>query len=135
MTGIAIRIADTPADRKACFRVRVAVFVHEQGVPPEAEIDEHDAPGAATVHLLATADGGLVGAMRWHVLPPGKAKIERVAALTAARGLGIGSAVLHAQTSAQAFCARLGFVPEGETFDEEGIEHIRMRLEPVRIEG
>jgi predicted GNAT family N-acyltransferase len=149
MTDILIRVAATPEDRTACFAVRVAVFVDEQGVSPEVELDEHDAQGAATTHLLALADGRPIGAMRWRAVPPGKAKIERVAVLAEARrhgvgrllmavalrqiaAAGIGAAVLYAQTSARDFYECLGFVPEGEAFVEEGIEHVRMRLEPVR---
>lgn len=148
MTDIAIRRAIDPADREACFAIRVEVFVHEQGVPREVELDAHDAPGAATAHLLALAGGRPVGAMRWRVAAPGKAKIERVAVLKAARGLGVGrllmgealreiaaaglgSATLHAQASARAFYERLGFVAEGEPFEEEGIEHVYMRLDPL----
>jgi predicted GNAT family N-acyltransferase len=149
MPEILIRTATERADREACFAIRLGVFVEEQGVPRAAELDEHDLPGAATVHLLALVDGQPAGAMRWRTAPPGTAKIERVAVLAAARGLGIGrllmgealrqvaaaglgSAVLHAQTSARAFYERLGFLAEGDTFDEDGIEHVRMWLEPVR---
>jgi ElaA protein len=41
--------------------------------------------------------------------------------------IGAAPAVLDAQTYAQAFYARFGFVAEGEPFDEDGIEHITMR--------
>jgi predicted GNAT family N-acyltransferase len=147
MTGITVLAVTDPAGREAAFRIRTTVFCDEQGVSPEAELDAHD---ATAIHLLALAHGRPVGAMRWRVVPTGKAKIERVAVLREARQLGIGralmlealrqvaaagltEAVLHAQTAASAFYARLGFVAEGEPFDEEGIEHIRMRLAPVVV--
>jgi predicted GNAT family N-acyltransferase len=83
------------------------------------------------------------------VVPPSAAKIERVAVLREARSLGVGrallaealrqiaatpaitEAVLHAQAHAQPFYRAFGFVAEGDPFDEDGIEHVRMRLAPV----
>ena len=149
MTTTTVRTVTNPVDREACFAIRIAVFVDEQGVPREAELDSYE---ANAVHLLAEADGRPVGTMRWRAVPPATAKLERVAVLPQARGLGIGralvlealrqvaaaglgEAVLHAQTSAAPFYERLGFLAEGEPFEEEGIEHIRMRLEPVRAPG
>jgi predicted GNAT family N-acyltransferase len=44
-----------------------------------------------------------------------------------ARARGDKEVHLHAQCSAQAFYAREGFMPVGETFDEVGIAHIEMR--------
>jgi predicted GNAT family N-acyltransferase len=116
--------------------------VEEQGVPPEAELDAHD---AAANHLLALVGEVPVGTMRWRAVAPGRVKLERVAVLVEARGGGIGAAlvveamrqaeaagaeeaVLHAQASAEAFYRRLGFVTEGLPFNEEGIPHVRMRL-------
>jgi predicted GNAT family N-acyltransferase len=142
MTDLVVRTAASPADRDACFAIRKTVFVDEQGVPAEAELDEHD---AAATHLLALADDRPIGTMRWRTAEPSMAKVERVAVLREGRGLGAGAAlmnealrqitagghtqaVLHAQTTARAFYERLGFVVEGAPFDEEGIEHVRMRL-------
>ena len=61
-------------------------------------------------------------------------------AVRTARGTGIGKAlmdriladnasvpaVLNAQAEVEGFYAKLGFVPEGEVFQEAGIDHIRM---------
>jgi predicted GNAT family N-acyltransferase len=140
---IHVRAASSATDREACFAIRIAVFVDEQGVPADAELDGHE---PAATHLLASSRGRPVGTLRWRVVPAGTAKIERVAVLREARSLGVGrallaealrqaaatpaitEAVLHAQTHAQAFYRRFGFVAEGEPFDEDGIEHVRMRL-------
>ena len=141
MSGVLVRLAASEADRQACFAIRIAVFVEEQGVALREELDEHD---AAATQLLAVEDGRPLGTLRWRVPTPGTAKIERVAVLREARGLGLGSllmdralamigaaglrsSVLNAQTAATDFYRRLGFVPEGAPFDEAGIEHIRMR--------
>jgi predicted GNAT family N-acyltransferase len=143
MTEPVIRTARNDADRELCFAIRAAVFVEEQGVARDAEFDAHD---ATATHLLAVFEDQPLGTMRWRLTGPGRAKLERVAVLAQGRGRGIGlalvrkalrqiaalgaeEAVLHAQTQAAAFYRRLGFVVEGEPFAEEGIEHIRMRLD------
>jgi ElaA protein len=73
--------------------------------------------------------------------PAGGWRIGRVCTARDARGQGLGArlmaaamarigdadAVLDAQTYAQDFYRRFGFEPEGDPFDEDGIEHITMR--------
>ena len=118
--------------------IRYAVFVGEQGVPVELEIDAQD---PVSVHALARdASGRALGTGR--LLPDGH--IGRMAVLAAARGTGVGSALLialmdesrrrggretivSAQTHAIAFYARHGFVTEGKEYDDAGIPHITMR--------
>jgi predicted GNAT family N-acyltransferase len=118
--------------------VRQDVFVIEQNIPVELEWDEMD---AACLHALAyDHDGQPIGTGR--LLPDGH--IGRMAVQKAARGGGVGSAIiealmqqarmrgdhavlLHAQTHAEQFYARYGFVREGDEFLEAGIPHIRMR--------
>jgi predicted GNAT family N-acyltransferase len=119
------------------------VFVDEQGV---AETQEFDGRDEQAHHLLALRDGAAVGTLRVRWLDGGRsAKIERVAVLPGARGSKIGRAllqaalalagsagaetvILHAQTAARGFYARLGFVAFGPAFMEDGIPHIAMRL-------
>lgn len=142
MNDFVIRGVRDADDLAACYRIRTVVFVEEQGVPREAELDAHD---AAANHLLALVAGVPTGTMRWRAVAPGRVKLERVAVLAEARGRGVGAAlvaeamrqagaagaeeaVLHAQASAEAFYRRLGLVTEGPPFDEEGIPHVRMRL-------
>ncbi len=143
MSEIVVREAASAADRQACFAIRIAVFVEEQGVALHEELDQHD---ATATHLLALLGDRPVGTLRWRALAPDTAKIERVAVLHDARGLGLGkelmeqvldsvaaagfrSTVLNAQTSALDFYRRLGFLAAGPPFDEAGIEHMRMRCE------
>lgn len=127
------------ADRAALQEVRETVFVREQGVPVELEWDEYD---ATSLHVLAEADGDPVGTGR--LLP--NDQIGRMAVMPGWRGRGVGSAILaalvelaaargsrvvglNAQTRAQAFYRRHGFVAEGDEFPDAGIPHIRMRRE------
>lgn len=118
--------------------IRFAVFVEEQRVPPEIEIDAQD---PLSLHALAIdASGTAVATGR--LLPDGH--IGRMAVLQPARGSGVGTAVLRAlmeaararghhevvlsaQTHAVPFYARIGFAAEGEVYDDAGIPHIDMR--------
>ena len=52
------------------------------------------------------------------------------ALMKTAREQGYREAVLHAQTSAQAFYGRAGFVTRGSVFEEAGIPHQEMRRAP-----
>jgi predicted GNAT family N-acyltransferase len=122
------------------FGLRYEVFVDEQGVPRELEVDELD--GVAT-HLVAIRDDEIIGTLR--ILEhDGAAKIGRVAVRAALRRSGIGGRlmaraaaivadrgfaeiVLHAQVSVAGFYRGLGYVEEGDPFDEAGIPHIAMR--------
>ena len=117
--------------------VRYDVFVVEQNVPPEVEMDDDD---AVSVHAVAyAADGTPLGTGR--LLPDGH--IGRMAVHKRARGLGVGGQlldaligqghgdghrmlVLHAQTHAKGFYEAHGFQVEGEEFMEAGIAHVVM---------
>lgn len=121
--------------------VRAAVFVQEQGVPPALEWDEHD---ARSLHALAIdRHGHPVGTGR--LTPEGR--IGRMAVLTAWRGCGVGSkllhgllqeqqrrrwpaAHLHAQLTAAEFYRQRGFASVGEPFQEAGIGHVLMYFQP-----
>jgi len=122
-------------------RIRTDVFVDEQRIPAELEWDEAD---AAAVHAVAyNRLGQAIGTGRLLQQSPGIARIGRMAVHRAIRGGGVGQglleallgvaarrgdreAMLHAQRSAEAFYAGLGFTPRGEPFDEAGIAHIEM---------
>lgn len=117
--------------------IRMEVFVVEQGVPAELEMDHND---AACVHAVAYDEAGTpVGTGR--LLPDGH--IGRMAVRKAARGSGVGGAllanlmaqarargdtavVLSAQTHAAPFYLKHGFAIVGEEFFEAGIAHVEM---------
>jgi len=123
--------------RAEASAIREAVFVAEQGVPRELELDDVD---ARCVHALARLeDGRAVGTGR--LLPEGH--IGRMAVLAEWRGRGVGGALLEglveqartrgmqmialsAQTHALGFYRRYGFSAEGEVYLEAGIPHQAM---------
>ena len=138
--SVSIKIVESPEEFDQCFRIRTTVFVEEQEVPLELEMDEYDA--VATHFLLRDGETPLATARL--VDKYGLAKIGRVAVLKEARGRGLGlllmqavieeakhrgftESVLDAQTYAVPFYARLGYVAEGEEFDDAGIPHFLMR--------
>lgn len=130
--------ADFRLDRAALSRIRFAVFVDEQRVPAELEIDDRD---PVCTHVLAFGDDGVaIGTGRIDV----DGKIGRVAVVSTARGFGVGRALMeylhalaterglplvwcHAQVSAVPFYERLGYVATGGVFDEAGIDHVCMQ--------
>jgi predicted GNAT family N-acyltransferase len=117
--------------------IRMAVFVDEQRVPAELEMDERD---ASCVHAVAFDDERPVGTGR--LLPDGH--IGRMAVLKEYRGKGVGGEmlqrlmqaakargdreiVLSAQTRAVAFYLAHGFESFGPVYEEAGIPHQDMR--------
>jgi predicted GNAT family N-acyltransferase len=139
VTAVRVRGADWQHDVDKIRRIRTAVFVVEQAVPPALEWDGLD---ELCTHVLAEDQKrDAVGTGRLH--PSGK--IGRMAVLPQWRGQGVGAAILrylvddardrgykevylHGQTRVLGFYARFGFVPEGAEFDEAGIPHRLMRL-------
>ncbi|WP_370252231.1 GNAT family N-acetyltransferase [Nioella sp.] len=136
-----IRIAISDTDRAACFAVRKAVFMGEQGV---SEAEEWDGLDDACTHFLAASADGPAGCAR--LLPKGYiAKVQRVAVMPAYRGTGLGrqimqavldharhegftTVILDSQTHALGFYEALGFIAHGPEFDDAGIPHRSMRL-------
>ena len=116
--------------------IRYEVFVGEQNVPEELEIDGLDDEAK---HVLAYVDALPIGTGR--ILNDGH--IGRVAVLKNYRGLGIGKLImkelikwaqdmslekvwLSSQWHAHSFYLDLGFVCVGEIYKEAGIDHIKM---------
>lgn len=132
-----LRFGDWTALSADAKIIRFEVFVEEQKVPAELEMDHMD---AVCVHAVAYDVGGTpIGTGR--LLPDGH--IGRMAVRKGARGSGVGGALLQAlmaqakargdrqvmlssQTHAAPFYERHGFQLEGDEFFEAGIAHINM---------
>ncbi len=134
-----IIVADFERDYAAIRGVRFAVFVDEQQIPRELEMDDRD---IVCVHWLALDESGrAIGTVRLDL--DAAAKVGRLAVLERERGRGLGRALMervhehartqgagsvwcHAQSSAAPFYARLGYRITSDPFEEAGIEHVRM---------
>jgi predicted GNAT family N-acyltransferase len=146
-----VRLAAGPDDLAAAYAVRSDVFVGEQGVPPDLELDELD--GTAD-HFVAYDGDRAVGAGRLVVEPAGfegsdpdlgpVGHLGRLAVRPETRGTGLGVdlvaavearagerglrvMVLSAQTQALGFYERLGYAAYGPVFDDAGLPHRWMR--------
>lgn len=137
-----LQIGSWEALGERAAQVRHAVFIEEQGIAPEIEMDALD---TSAVHALVTnrldqavATGRLVPQA------PGVSRIGRMAVHRSLRGSRLGrqvldalvqaarergdqSVVLHAQTSAQAFYERAGFAVSGPRYEEAGLPHVTMQ--------
>jgi len=137
LADLAVHIGNWQLLGEAARSVRLAVFVQEQGISPQLELDERD---AAAVHAVAFDAHG-VAVATGRLLPD--AHIGRMAVLEELRGQGVGVAILrallaiaasrgdrvvrlHAQRSALGFYAREGFVAQGDEYLEAGIAHQTM---------
>ncbi|MFT0847901.1 GNAT family N-acetyltransferase [Actinomycetaceae bacterium L2_0104] len=90
-----IEIVESREQLERCLAIRLEVFVEEQAVPPEEEIDALDtAPD--TIHLLAVHEGRDVGTARVLSEGPGHCHIGRVAVRAQARGTGVGRELMDA---------------------------------------
>jgi predicted GNAT family N-acyltransferase len=139
---VSLQVRRVGLDRlPVCLGLRRQVFIDEQGVPEEEEVDGLD---PLCAHFLAEHGGRPVGTARLWETPDGRAKAQRVAVLRDWRGQGVGAAlmaaleaeararghaavVLGAQLEAVPFYERLGYAPYGEVFLDAGIAHRMMR--------
>jgi predicted GNAT family N-acyltransferase len=145
----AIRWAQGPGDVSDAIALREEVFVREQGVPAEEEVDGRDAEALHLVALEPSAKGRVIGTLR--LLFDGEVvKVGRVAvaagwrrrgvatqmleeALAEARRRGSARARLSSQVSAVEVYEGVGFAVESGVFEEAGIPHVWMgrSLEPL----
>ena len=142
-SDITVKLIETPAELEAAFSLRIRVFVGEQGVPADIELDEFDTADD-TVHAVALHDGVVIGTGR--LLPDVDGNgphIGRMAVEQERRRDGIGGRVLnfleqqgrergfrqitlHAQEYVKSFYAGHGYREVGEVFEEAGIPHREM---------
>lgn len=117
------------------YHIRHQVFVIEQNVPAEMELDERDEHCS---HVLIRLDGKPVATGRIDLEQHGR--IGRVAVMLHTRQYGLGRKImdaleqearstglesvwLHAQDSALGFYEKLGYQVHGAAFMEAGILH------------
>lgn len=117
--------------------LRVAVFVHEQKIVDEAELDGADLLPTTELFWIQDDHGEVLATLR--VLVDDTVHIGRVATAAHARGSGYAGELVDAaltaypgvvEISAQAhlekWYERFGFVRVGEQYLEAGIPHVKM---------
>ena len=142
---MSLRIAATEEDVLKVLVVRGIVFIEEQGVDWEGEIDSFE---KTATHFLGEVGGQPAATGRLRHLEDGWVKVERIAVRPRWRGRGCARAMvdfmldharaggavkfkMHAQVYLEDFYRSCGFRRRGEVFDECGIDHILM----VREDG
>lgn len=133
----------TAEELQTALDIRRKVFIEEQQVPEEEEIDGFDALDAPCDHILVYYQEQPVGAGRLRVVE-GFGKLERICILEEFRKYGLGKEIilgleqiaqekgltkvkLEAQTHAEGFYEKLGYKSEGEEFLDCNIPHILMK--------
>lgn len=137
-----IKIAESQKDIQDGLNIRKIVFVEEQGVAIDAEIDEFE---NVSKHVVLYHNDKPAAVGRFRNYKNGYAKVERVAVLKPYREFGYGKdvmnfinqkasedgykgTVLNGQSHAKGFYEKLGYKTEGEEFLEENIPHYFMKL-------
>lgn len=134
-----IQLAKSQQEIQQAFQVRTTVFVEEQKVPPEEEIDSFD---EEAIHFLCYQNGVPIAASRLRFADD-YGKLERICVLKEQRGKSYGAqlmqsmeaeivkndfkkAKLNAQTHAENFYKRLGYETVSGEFLDAGIPHVTM---------
>ncbi|GGB40376.1 N-acetyltransferase [Lentibacillus populi] len=134
-----IKKANSDQEIKQAFQVRTTVFVDEQHVPPEEELDHFD---KEAVHFIVIQNDSPIAASRLRFAGD-YGKLERICVLKEQRGKSYGAqliqametetakkgyrkAKLNAQTHAENFYKRLGYETVSGEFLDAGIPHVTM---------
>ncbi|WP_410768124.1 GNAT family N-acetyltransferase [Fontibacillus sp. BL9] len=148
MAAVIIHVK-TEQQLEQCLDIRKEVFVEEQKVPLELEIDEFDRISPEVHHVLVEVDGAFAATGRLTYYKDNAAKMQRIAVRKNFRSLGMGKillialeelgrelgltqSVLDAQCQAEGFYRKLGYETiSTEPFDDAGIPHVRM-VKPLK---
>lgn len=134
-----VKWVDNSNDLLDPFWVRQEVFIKEQGVPSDIEMDELD---KVAEHVVVYCEDRPIGTGRI-VLVNGEFLLGRIAVLKEYRNKKVGKLVveellknaeqkgakevhIHSQIRVKGFYESIGFVAYGNTYFEAGIEHINM---------
>ena len=137
---VTIKLVENEEELAGAIAVRFRVFVSEQSIPPEEELDQADATSS---HAIALVEDTVVGTGRLIRQDPSTGQIGRMAVDREWRRRGVGGqillyledlartrgmtlTVLHAQEYAKAFYAAHGYQQHGEVFLEVDIPHVEM---------
>ncbi|WP_404408746.1 GNAT family N-acetyltransferase [Jeotgalibacillus malaysiensis] len=135
-----VKNVETDEELQDAYQVRKEVFVKEQQVPEELELDHFDQTAA---HFVLYSENQPAGAGRFR-MKDGKGKVERVCVLKTLRGKhagvllmteieqhaknsGIQALILNAQTHALGFYEKLGYHVISDEFMDAGIPHYTMQ--------
>src|SRR3989338_6821986 len=122
------------------IRLRVEVFIKEQGFQPGWEPDEDD---KSSKHFIAGHNGKVVATARYRETIKGEIKVERMVTSKEYRNKNVGKGLLaymlkeikklkpkrvwlRSQVSSQSFYEKCGFAATSKPFEMWGVSHIDM---------
>ncbi len=140
MNDLEIRLVKNKRELDQIVGIRKQVFVKEQNVPLDLELDGLDSEAE---HVIVYYDNEPIGCAR--IRTNGCVKLERIAILEKYRQRGFGKQLteylinycknknyneicLHSQTYVSDFYKKLGFRERGKLFFDAGIEHVEMYM-------
>ena len=140
MGSVAMRLVESADDFENALAVRLRVFVQEQSVPIEEEVDDQD---NEAVHAIAELRGVIVATGRlilqqFPIVYIGRMAVDidhrrhgiggklLIFLENHARDLGGGKVILHAQEYVKSFYVSHGYEEQGEVFMEANIPHVIM---------
>ncbi|WP_349410308.1 GNAT family N-acetyltransferase [Pseudalkalibacillus sp. SCS-8] len=141
-----VKVVSDDEQLRDAYSVRSKVFIQEQNVPEEEEIDQYEKD---SIHFVVYDCNQAIGAARLRLIDD-YAKVERVCILKEYRGTGIGKRLmeaiekaaadqhaqhikLHSQTHAEIFYNKLGYETKSDIFMDAGIPHVAMekKVRPI----
>jgi predicted GNAT family N-acyltransferase len=135
-----IKVVENKQQFNDALKVRREVFIDEQQVPEEEEIDQYE---DICTHVVVYDEANPVAAGRLREYDQGVGKMERICVLSSYRGKGLGKIVmdkleeiskekgysklkLNAQTHAEGFYSKIGYETVSDIFMDAGIPHVTM---------
>lgn len=134
-----VKIVETKEEMNKAYEIRKTVFIEEQNVPPEIEVDQYE---DEAIHFVCYDEEKVIGAGRLRFVGE-HGKLERICVLKPYRGKSFGKkiiaamekeivnkgyqkALLNAQTHAKEFYEQLGYIVISDEFIDAGIPHVTM---------
>ncbi|NBI28765.1 GNAT family N-acetyltransferase [Chengkuizengella marina] len=134
-----VKVVENDQELQDAYKVRMDVFVEEQKVPPEIEIDEFE---QESTHVVIYEKGKPIATGRIREAD-GYGKLERICVLKSHRKFGLGKMImdelesvgrkmelkqfkLNAQTQAESFYQKQGYKTVSGEFLDANIPHVTM---------
>jgi predicted GNAT family N-acyltransferase len=141
MNNLRYKLVISEAELKEALDVRRKVFIEEQHISQQLDLDGRD---EEALHIVVKDGDSVVATARVLLADDDRAKIERMAVLQPYRRKGIGRKIIsflvewlkgrqvdevfvHAQYPVRGFYRSVGFEEQPPPFREANIKHVRMR--------
>lgn len=139
--NVLIKKVETEEEYQQVLKLRREVFIEEQKVPEELEIDQHEKDAT---YFLLFLNNEAVGTGRYRPYQEQSIKFERILTLKKYRGLGLGKKLLnqmlensikdfpgkepmmYSQTESVGFYEKSGWKIDGPEFIVANIKHYKM---------